>query len=229
MRKLIELLKGHFFTGLLVLIPLGVIAWIGAAALSTVWHLRELLPEQWNPEIIFPNPFLGLLINLALTFGATMLLAILVSALGWISKQYLGRQALAGLAHIIERIPVIRSIYSALDQLLKTLAAQGGQQFSRVVYVEYPRKDLWVIAFVTGPARMPGLPGTYLNIYVPTTPNPTSGFHLIVPETEIRESNLRVEEAFKIILSLGIAQNSQPSRLTGQKKPGVPVSDVGTP
>lgn len=208
MKKLLELLKSHFFTGALVLAPLGVIAWITAWAAGILWQLRDLLPEQWNPEQLFPSPALGTLINIAIIAAAVFFLAICVSALGWASKHYLGRKVLEWLAQGIERIPVLRSIYSALDQLLKTMAAQGSQQFNRVVYVEYPRKGTWVLAFVTGPARLPhGEPGlNYINIYVPTTPNPTSGFHLIASENEVRDANMRVEDAFKVILSLGIAQ-----------------------
>jgi uncharacterized membrane protein len=107
---------------------------------------------------------------------------------------------------------VIRGVYSALDQLLRTLANGGGQQFNRVVYIEYPRKGLLAIAFVTGPARGPAVPPGHLNVYVPTTPNPTSGFHLIVPENEVRESLLKVEDAFKTILSLGLAQPGESTR-----------------
>ncbi len=101
---------------------------------------------------------------------------------------------------------MVRSVYSALDQLLRTLAAGGGKQFNRVVYVEYPRKGIWALAFVTGPAREKHIPEGHLNIYIPTTPNPTSGFHLIVSEADVRESGMTVEHAFKTILSLGIAQ-----------------------
>ena len=129
--------------------------------------------------------------------------------MGWASKQYLGKKTLYALEEAIERIPVIRSVYSALNQLLRGITAGGGQQFSRVVYVEYPRSGMWTLAFVTGTSQIPGDGAPALNLYVPTTPNPTSGFFLIVPEKEIRESHLSVEEAFKIILSLGIAQKSQ--------------------
>ena len=206
MRKLLDLLKSHFFAGVLVLIPLAVIAWISAGIVNMFWQFRDFLPDQWNPSNIWPNSPIGALINLALTIAIAILVAVLISGLGWASKHYLGRKVLHGLAYIIERIPVIRSIYSALDQLLKTLAAQGGQQFSRVVYIEYPRQGTWAIAFVTSPAKSPTGESEYLNVYVPTTPNPTSGFHLIVPEKDVRDSNLKVEDAFKVILSLGIAQ-----------------------
>jgi uncharacterized membrane protein len=135
-------------------------------------------------------------------------LALTISFTGWISKQLLGKKILDFFEHIIQRIPVLRSIYVALEQLLKTMAQSDSRQFSRVIYLEYPRKGVWALAFVTGKAREPSIPENHVNVYVPTTPNPTSGFHLIVPESEIRDSNMSVEEAFRTILSLGIAQSS---------------------
>lgn len=196
--KLGALLRSHFFTGLLVAAPIGVIVWIAMAAGRALWNLNELLPDHWQQE----NPVFNAAVSLALALGA----CVLISFLGWISTQYLGQKILETVAALIERIPVLRSVYSALDQLLKTVGTGKGQQFSRVVYVEYPRKGCWALAFVTGPARGPNAPGQHLNVYVPTTPNPTSGFHLIVPENEVRESGMKVEEAFRTILSLGIAQ-----------------------
>lgn len=212
-----RLLQRHFFAGLLVLIPLAVIFWILGAALGSLWQLQSFLPEAWNPSQLDLDPRFVTLIQVAITVGLALFLALGVSFLGWVSKQYLGRKTLEILADLIQRIPVVRSIYSALDQLLKTMAAGGSQQFNRVVYVEYPRKGCWALAFVTGPARGPAAPVAHLNVYVPTTPNPTSGFHLIVPENEVRESLMSVEDAFKTILSLGIAQ---PSGITA---PGGPA------
>lgn len=201
-----KLLQQHFFAGVLVLIPLAVIFWILGAAAGFLWQLQEWLPEAWNPENLDASQSVIALVKLALTLGLGLVLALAISLLGWVSKLYLGQKFLELLAELIQRIPVVRSIYSALDQLLKTLAAGGEQQFNRVVYVEYPRKGIWALAFVTGPARGPSMMPGHLNLYVPTTPNPTSGFHLIAPETDVRESHLTVEEAFKTILSLGIAQ-----------------------
>lgn len=201
-----SLLKQHFFAGLLVVIPFVVIVWIITWVLTVLWRLHGFFPEDLLPESVLADPYLSTLLNVLFTVAAALILALFISILGWASKQYLGQKFLDFLGEIIQRIPVIRSVYSALDQLLKTIAQGGGQQFSRVVYVEYPRKGMWTLAFVTGPARGPAAPENHLNIYVPTTPNPTSGFYLIVPENEVRESHMRVEDAFKSILSLGIAQ-----------------------
>jgi uncharacterized membrane protein len=200
------LLRGHFFAGLLVLIPLGVVAWVCASVLRTLWRIQLLLPEEWRPAAFIADPAVARMVNVAFTLGSALVLALVISMLGWASKQFLGRKILEFIGEIIQRIPVVRSIYSALDQLLRTMAAGGGQQFNRVVYVEYPRRGSWALAFVTSKAMGPNAPANHLNVYVPTTPNPTSGFHLIVPEAEVRESGMKVEDAFKTILSLGLAQ-----------------------
>lgn len=220
------LLRTHFFSGLLVVIPLGAIAWITIAVFRVLWGLQNVLPESWQPENVFPNPWLAHLFELVMTISITLVLAIAISILGWTSKQILGRKILELLAEIIQHIPLLRSVYSALDQLLRTIAAGGGQQFSRVVYVEYPRRGSWTLAFVTGVCRAPSLPeGKHLNIYVPTTPNPTSGFYLIVPEAEVRETHMKVEDAFKTLLSLGIAQNVEPI----PARPAVATEGGGAP
>jgi uncharacterized membrane protein len=210
---ILSLLKKNFFAGLFVVAPFIVIAWLMGIVLHSIWGLREWVPQAWRPEAWMPDPDAALLINGAFTIGVVLLLAFAVSFIGWVSKQYLGKRVLKFIAEIIEHIPVIRSVYSALDQLLRTMGPGGGQQFSRVVYVEYPRKGVWTLAFVTSAARGPAAPAKHLNIYVPTTPNPTSGFHLLVPEADVKESEMSVEEAFRTILSLGIAQpESGPSR-----------------
>ena len=206
--RLGALLRSHFLTGLLVVTPFGVILWIAWAALKALWGLREVIPAAWRPETWMPTATLAWLVDLAITVGFVAVLALGISLVGWISKQLIGQKLIDYLAaHVIQRIPVLRSVYNALEQLLHTLAQGGGHQFHRVVYVEYPRKGIWALAFVTGPAREPCIPDGHLNIYVPTTPNPTSGFHLIVPEAEVKESQMSVEEAFRTILSLGIAQS----------------------
>ena len=201
-------LKKHFLAGIFTFIPLAVIGWILWSMAGVLWRVHQLLPDAWQLEAHLNDPTLVAFLNVLLTLVLAGLLAMAIALLGWGSKQFLGEKVLEVIAHLIQRIPVIRSIYSALDQLLKTLAVGGGQQFNRVVYLEYPRKGIWALAFVTGPAVGRAVPAHHLNVYVPTTPNPTSGFHLIVPEEEVRETHLTVEEAFRTILSLGIAQGN---------------------
>lgn len=212
MKKLPEipaLLKSYFFTGALVLLPFGVIGWILLGVLELLWDLPKFLPADWQPEQLLHNHELALLLNLGFMLACTFVLALAVSFMGWISRQYLGQKVIDLLGEFIDRIPVVRSIYSALDQLIKTMASGNSSQFNRVVYVEYPRAGSWTLAFVTGSTHLPFQKGNFLNLYVPTTPNPTSGFYIIVAEDQVRDAHLKVEDAFKTILSLGIAQGTQ--------------------
>ncbi len=211
------LFRRHFLTGIFVLIPFGVVAWILNKAFAALWTLHLLVPDEWKPNHYF-DPFTADLINFVVTIGMTVLFLFLVSSLGWFSKNILGAKILNFFSDLIQRIPVVRAIYSSLNQLLKTMATGEQQQFSRVVYIEYPRKNSYALAFVTSEARSPveDSKETFLNVYVPTTPNPTSGFHLIIAESEVRDSNLSVEEAFKTILSLGIAQGDEKDLANGK-------------
>lgn len=201
----ISLLRKNFFTGVFALIPIGVVIWILAKVARALWTLQYVLPEEWRPEHYF-DPVTSGLLNFLITILLTFVFVVLVSVFGWASKQFVGKKFLAVLSLLIQRIPVVRAIYSSLNQLLKTMATSDRQQFSRVVYLEYPRAGSYALAFVTGSAKSVNGSSPFLNVYVPTTPNPTSGFHLIVPESEVKDANLSVEEAFKTILSLGIAQ-----------------------
>lgn len=204
--KMRALLRSNFFAGLMIVIPLGVIAWIVFTAAAAILGLREWIPQEFRPETWIENERIAETLNFLIGIVIFLVLALAISLIGWVSKQYLGKKVFTLIAELIQRIPVLRSVYSALDQLLRTIASGKGQQFSRVVYLEYPRKGSWAIAFVTAPAKGIALGDGYINVYVPTTPNPTSGFHLLVHESEVKDSNLKVEEAFRMILSLGIAQ-----------------------
>src|SRR4051794_28393766 len=107
--NLVTLIRGHFFSGLLIVIPIGVIAWILGAALGALWRLHEFLPESWQPEKFLDDGNLAFLINLAFTVGSALVLAMGLSVLGWVSKQFLGQKLLELVAEIIQRIPVVRS------------------------------------------------------------------------------------------------------------------------
>lgn len=210
-----RLIREHFFTGILTVVPFLVIVWLAGIVLENVWQLRALIPSVILPENLFDNEtmvaimnflFLGL-VCIGLVFG--------ISFVGWISKKVLGKKILRFLYEIIQYVPVLRSIYTALDQLLRTFASQqGGKQFNRVVYVEFPKEGSWTLAFVTGPAKVKAIGENLLNVFVPTTPNPTSGFFFLVPENKVIETQYSVEEAFRIIISLGIAQPEPKKHLT---------------
>lgn len=202
-KRLQKMIKDHVLAGLFVLAPILIVAvvfqWIFGGLLAWI----EEVPLGW-----FFDDRTGLLVAGVrfLLMVAIILGGILtVSAVGFFSRLYLGRKMFYWLKEAIMKIPFFGAVYSSVDQLFSAFSAGGGKQFSRVVYIEYPRKDVWAVAFVTGDAPFKGIPPGYISVYVPTVPNPTSGFHLMVAEAEVRESGLRVDEAFKLILSLGVA------------------------
>ena len=209
--KIRTLFRAHFISGLLILTPLAVIVWILLGIAQFLWSLQELLPHALRDNLLSDQHLWNTGLKLCLTIGITLALTFLISVLGWISKLYLGQKLLELLADVIQQIPVVRSVYSALDQMLRAFGSGGGKQFNRVVYLEYPRKGIWTLGFVTGSHRNESLPQKMLNVFVPTTPNPTGGFYLIVPENEVVDAQMGVENAFRTILSLGVAHPQLPT------------------
>ena len=196
--------KRDFFAGIIVLIPLYVAYWLGTSLFFFILNYYRSLPQQWKPDY-YLGPESTLLVE-AIGFTLVAIFAFfLISFIGWVSQQYLGLKALNFVSYLIKRIPILGTLYSTVQQLLKTVSSGKSEQFRRVVYIQYPRKGTWVIAFVTGEVKHPGIPKDHVNVFVPTVPNPTSGFHLMVSKDETRESGLTVEQAFKTILSLGMA------------------------
>lgn len=203
--RLGSLLRSNFLAGVFVILPLAVSGYLLLIVVDKLWRIKDLIPEHWLPEAL-QHPALGFLFNVVFTAASTLILALLISAMGWFSKQYLGQKVIRFVSEILHHIPILRSVHGALEQLLSTISKGEGNQFSRVVLVEFPKAGMYSLAFVTGVSRIDrDLPG-HINVFIPMTPNPTSGFYLIVPESSVRETQLTVEEAFRTLLSLGIAQ-----------------------
>lgn len=189
--------RKHFLGGILTLIPLLVVLFFLQMGLGWLHGIYAWIPDLFKPT----EPVSRFLFFLAC--ASVILCAI--AALGYVSKLYFGQKILRWLGHLISKIPIVGTIYSSLTQLIETLTKGGGKQFRRVVFIQFPHPGIRAVAFVTGPSKLEGLPKGYLNVFVPAVPNPTSGFHLLVPEKEVVESDLTVEQAFQLILSLGLA------------------------
>jgi uncharacterized membrane protein len=200
MAVLREAVRRYFIAGVLFFAPIGVTIW--AIASIVVWldnlilpHvLRLVIPGLDEPP---PLPLLGMLF----TF-------VVIILLGVIARHLFGHEAVRAWERLLSRVPVARSIYAGVKQLLEAIfRSDGHSRFSRVVLLEYPRKGIYAIAFTTGPARGAVQDATarhMINCFLPTTPNPTSGFYLLVPEEEVLEVDLSVEEAFKLVMSAGL-------------------------
>lgn len=192
-------MKKYFITGLLIWVPLVITLWVLDFLISTMDQSLRLLPPEWRPEALFGYhiPGLGVILTLVVVFLT-----------GLFTANILGQRLVKFWEWLLSRIPVVKSIYSGVKQVSDTLFSGQGQAFRKVLLVQYPREGSWTIAFQTG---QPGgdvanhLKGEYVSVYVPTTPNPTSGFFLMMPKSDVIELDMSVDGALKYIISMGVA------------------------
>jgi uncharacterized membrane protein len=192
------MLRKYFITGLLTLVPLFITIWVIRSVIGAMDQSLLLLPLGWRPEALFGRHVPGV---------GTILTLLIVLLTGVLARNFIGNYVLAGWEALLNRIPIVNSIYSSVKQVSDTLFSSDGNAFRTAVLVQYPRAGLWTIGFVTGtPAAsvQEHLKGDFVNIYIPTTPNPTSGFFLMVARTEIVELDMSVDVALKHIVSMGV-------------------------
>jgi uncharacterized membrane protein len=194
-------LRSSFLTGLVVIAPVGLTIWL-------VWTLMgwvdsvvlPLVPERFQPE-----EYIGInLRGVGIIFGIVFTIII-----GWIAKGLLGRSLIRWGESLVGRMPVVRSIYSGAKQIAETVFAQSERSFEKACLIEYPRKGIWAIGFVSTQAkgeiaRRTPTDDTLMSIFVPTTPNPTSGFLLYFPKSDVIELDMSVEDAAKLVISAGL-------------------------
>ncbi|MBW4483765.1 MAG: DUF502 domain-containing protein [Tildeniella torsiva UHER 1998/13D] len=201
LQKIKQDLKNDLIAGLVVVIPLATTIWLAITISAWVVRLLTRFPKQLTPFDGL-NPFLVDLINLLIGLSVP-LLAILI--IGLMARNIAGRWLLDVGEKVVQSIPLAGSVYKTLQQLLQTVFQDSSTRFRRAVLVEYPRRGIWAVAFVTGAmtATATATP-KMLSIFVPTTPNPTSGWYAIVPENDVVNLSISIEDAFKLILSGGI-------------------------
>ena len=183
---------------MLVWVPLGITIWVLHALVSALDQTLLLIPESARPESLigFHIPGLGVLLSFAILLLTGMLAA-----------NFFGARLILLWEAVLGRIPVVKSIYSSVKQVSDTLLSDTGNAFRKALLVEYPYPGSWTIAFQTGfPAGAVAgeLPGEHISVYVPTTPNPTSGFFLMLPRSRVHELDMTVDEALKYIISMGV-------------------------
>ena len=191
-------LRRYFVAGLLFWVPVTVTILIISFLVDLLDRSMLLVPLKYRPETLFGVSVPGLGVLFAI---------ILVFLTGVVVANLLGRRLLQFWEALLSRIPFVRSIYATAKQVMETVVSGNGKSFREVVMLEYPRRGLWCLAFVTGkglPAAREITGDELINIYVPTTPNPTSGFFLMVAEKEIVRLDLSVEDGLKLILSTGV-------------------------
>ena len=193
-----QLIKRYFITGLLIWVPLVITAWVLSVIVSTLDQSLHLLPEALHPKNLF-----GFVIPGA---GALLTLAMILLT-GLLATNFIGQKLVIWGEKLLARIPVVNSVYHSVKQVSDTLFSPGGNAFRKALLIQYPHHGSWTIAFLTG---QPGgdlvnhLDGDHVSVYVPTTPNPTSGFFLMMPASETVELDMTVDEALKYIISMGV-------------------------
>ena len=204
-----HLIRRYLITGLLIWVPLVITLWVLDLLVSTMDQTLLLLPAEWRTE-----GFLGIHIP-----GMGVVLTLLVVfATGVFAANIIGQRMVNFWEGVLARIPVVNAIYSGVKQVSDTLFQPGGQAFRKALLVQYPRQGAWTIAFLTG---TPGgdvanhLTGEYVSVYVPTTPNPTSGFFLMLPRSDVIELDMTVDEALKYIISMGVVAPGAAGRRNG--------------
>jgi len=196
--------KKYFITGLLIWIPLIITVWVLNFTVSTMDQSLLLLPESWRPAswMGMNVPGFGVLLTLLVILGT-----------GVLAANILGQRLVNFGESLLARIPVVKSIYTSVKQVSDTLLSSQGQAFRQAVLVRFPHADTWTVGFLTG---APGeeivrhIQGEHISVYVPTTPNPTSGYMLIVPRAQAIDLDMSVEQALKYVISMSVVGPASP-------------------
>tara|TARA_B100000287_G_scaffold24078_1_gene23456 strand:+ start:2753 stop:3373 length:621 start_codon:yes stop_codon:yes gene_type:complete len=197
-KSIIAKLRNDFFTGIVVLVPIGITLYLTKFIISIS---SKLIPEEINPNSYLPFSVPGLEILLSI---------IIITLIGGLSLSFIGKKILQLVNDLLKKIPILRTIYSAIGQMTETLTPKKKSKKS-VVLIEYPRKGSWAVGFVTKENKGEISKKTnknLVNVFVPTTPNPTSGFLLMFPKDEVIYLNMTFEEASKFIVSAGTSNPS---------------------
>lgn len=208
MRRWMRKLRNYFFAGILVTAPLSLTVWIAWEAVDYVdARVMPLIPPRWNPETYLPFSVPGLGLIFAILF---------LTLIGFFAAGLVGRTLLGFGESLLDRMPVIRGLYSAVKQITETVFKEQSTAFRDVVLIQYPRADSWAIAFLTGDSDATIRKETsdeMVNVFLPTTPNPTSGFLLFMRREEIIPLSMTVEEGIKMVISGGIVTPPAPDEL----------------
>lgn len=195
-------IRTYFLTGFVVLAPLAITAYLAWSFIGWVdgW-VKPYIPMKYNPDTYLPFPVPG--------FG--LIVAIVgITLIGFLTANFMGRAILRYGEHLLDQMPLVRNIYKGIKQILETVLSDKSSTFKQVALVEYPRKGLWALVFIASQARgevgkvLGAETGDTMAVFLPTTPNPTSGFLLFVPKEDVHVLDMSVEEAAKLVISAGL-------------------------
>ena len=192
-------IRGYFLTGIIVTAPVGLTFYVSFLFIGFIdAKVRNIIPVQYHYDNILPFEIPGL---------GLLFVFIMLTFIGFLTAGLIGRYIIKLGERIIARLPIIRSVYGALKQIFETVLKTSSKSFREVVLIEYPRKGIWAIGFITGDTKgevQTSLKEEIVNVFLPTTPNPTSGFLLFVPRKDLKVLNMNVEEGIKMVISGGI-------------------------
>jgi uncharacterized membrane protein len=213
---LIATLRASFLTGIVVIAPVGLTVWLIWTVIGWVdGFVWPFVPQAYQPEAIV-NRLMGITdpasadwINVNVRGIGVIVFLLFTLLVGWVAKGLIGRSLIAMAEGLVDRTPVVRSIYSGIKQIAETVFAQSERSFEKACLIQYPRKGIWAIGFISTTARgevteKAETGGDLMSVFVPTTPNPTSGFLLFFPKEDVQELDMSVEDAAKLVISAGL-------------------------
>ncbi|ATI42444.1 hypothetical protein CBW24_10795 [Pacificitalea manganoxidans] len=198
-------LRSSFLTGLVVIAPIGLTIWLIWTVIGWIdGFVLPLIPHPYRP-----NDWLIQHIGVNLRGVGVVIFLVFTVVVGWVAKGLIGKQLLKFAESMVDRMPVVRSVYNGLKQIAETVFAQSESNFDKACLIQYPRKGLWAVGFVSTTtkgeiARRVPTEDRMISVFLPTTPNPTSGFLLFVPESELIYLDMQVEDAAKLVISAGL-------------------------
>lgn len=211
-RGLFARLRANFLTGLIVIAPIAVTVWLiwSVVGLIDSWVL-PFVPARYNPVLLIKEYFD---VTVDIRGVGVVFFLIFTLIIGWLAKGLLGRSVIRWTESLVTQMPVVRSIYGGMKQIAETVLASGNTSFDQACLVEYPRRNIWAVAFVSTSAKGEiAAKGEeeMISVFLPTTPNPTSGFLLFVPRRDVKMLDMSVEDAAKLVISAGLVYpNSDP-------------------
>ncbi|MCF8475204.1 MAG: DUF502 domain-containing protein [Emcibacter sp.] len=202
-KTFLQRLRTYFLTGLVVASPVGITIYLALAFIDLIdRNIKPLIPAGYNPDNYLPFPIPGL---------GLIFLFIILTLLGFLAANFMGKTLIHLGERILNRMPIVRSVYNTLKQIFETVISENTGSFQEVVLVEYPRKGLWAIAFISGEnvgEIQEKMDDDIVNVFLPTTPNPTSGFLLFVPKKDIIHLDMTPDEGAKYVISAGLVDPS---------------------
>jgi uncharacterized membrane protein len=213
-------LRTSFLTGIVVIAPVALTIWLIWSVIG--WFdglVLPFVPDAYRPEKIL-NTFFGYDLKLNIRGVGVVVFLVFATLVGWLAKGLIGRSFIRYAENLVNRMPVVRSFYSGIKQIAETVFAQQERSFEKACMIEYPRKGIWAIGFISTTAKgeiaeRNSSKGSMVSVFVPTTPNPTSGFLLFFPKADIVELDMSIEDAAKLVISAGLVY--PPTKITKSK------------